>query len=254
MEICVADIAKQGYVYDRDADVAECAAATWYPGGGGDPLHVEDIRVILDASRDRALGRFWVEDHMGNPVEGVLVTAEWTVNGVGQGAETKGTNSAGIAVFHLVSPPPGAELDICVESLAKNGYGYNEHANVVHCESDAWWVGIGDALYVADVRLVLKQPQDRALGWIYVEDQTGTRIKGVTVTAEWRVDGNGEGEVAKRTNSNGRATFRYDSPSPGAMLEICVHDLTKTGYVYFAAANVADCDTATWPGGADEPG
>ena len=245
-EFCVNNISAVGLVYELAENNETCEQIEWTNQTDPATVHVEDIRILVKETANKATALVQVQNDIEANVEAAIVTGEWTVNTVGQGEATGETNVRGKARVHLLNPPGGAALKFCVTDVNKAGLTYDPSDNTETCETTTW---PGEStLHFTDVRIVLRTDKDRAIGKATVEDAQGNRVEGVTVTGEWTVNGLPLGDSNSTTNANGRSSSIRFSPPAGAALEFCASNITGTGFIYAPGDNTtALCATDTWP-------
>ena len=82
-------------------------------------------RIDVRAGDSEASGRVFVEDENGFAPLGGFVLAEWSIDGIGQGLDSRPIGIGGRVLLPLRDPPPLAELQLCLVDIVHPSFSYD---------------------------------------------------------------------------------------------------------------------------------
>jgi beta-glucosidase len=106
------------------------------PTPSGSTMHVADIAMVAvnaGGPNWQAIATVTVVDGSGNPVEGA--TVHGVFSGLVSNAFSKTTAADGTAKFSSPKSRSSGTITFCVDNITKDGYTYDEAANVETCDS-----------------------------------------------------------------------------------------------------------------------
>jgi hypothetical protein len=103
-------------------------------------------------------------------------------------------------------------------------------------------------MHVDDIQMSYQQLNKnrfRVYADVTVKDQYASPVDGATVSAQWTLPGDKTANQQEITGGTGIASFSVTSKA-GAY-QICVTNVTKSGWTYDPNQNVETCDSITAP-------
>ncbi|MDH4209120.1 MAG: hypothetical protein OEV76_09620, partial [Anaerolineae bacterium] len=85
-----------------------------------------------------------------------------------------------------------------------------------------------------------------AFGLVPIRDQNGAPVEAASVHTEWTFPNGATHAQTRMTAASGWSLFLMPAPLTGEY-ELCVTDVSKTGYVYDSDQNVETCETIVVP-------
>jgi hypothetical protein len=104
-------------------------------------------------------------------------------------------------------------------------------------------------MFVRFIYMTYFEPQPGvyvALSFVRILDETGAPVPGAAVSIEWTLPDATIVPRTRPTNPGGVARFFQFAPLAGTY-QLCVTNVTKTGYLYDPIMNVETCDWVTVP-------